>query len=155
MHVDESVPLILPARTSQRPRGREAASCRRSSKTGNGEDIRVPRITLYLPKLKFLLRDALNSSNLLLQWQNRRLRSQRRDAERIDLLVRLRVVALDVREIGRLAAERWVFPVEVTDPSERSMSKWRGLKGAVVSTYLCRAGYPLRMSLKLVLKCWT
>jgi hypothetical protein len=67
--------------------------------------------------LQYLLR-SLNSSNLLIQRQNRRNRSHRRDTVRIDLAMRLRVMALDVGEI-RSRAEGVVVPVEVADPSIR------------------------------------
>ena len=55
----------------------------------------------------------LNSRNLLLNRQNIRLRPHRRDRKLVDLLMALRIVVLNMRELGR-AAESVVLPVAVS-----------------------------------------
>ena len=77
-----------------------------------GSDVRIIVCTAYL-----CLRRSLHSRNLLVQRQDIRHRTQRRDSEGVDLAVTLGVVLLDVSELGR-AAEGLVVPVEVAQPPE-------------------------------------
>ena len=64
---------------------------------------------------------CLRRCDLLIQRQDIRLRPKRRDGKWVDLLVALGVVLLDVRKFGR-AAEGFVVPVQVSDPSMMSVS---------------------------------
>lgn len=72
---------------------------------------------------RFLLRlqSRLYRRHFLIQWQNVNIRSKRSDRIRIDLLVTLGVVLLDMRELRR-ASKSVVVPVEVAHPSVNQVS---------------------------------
>lgn len=62
------------------------------------------------------LQSCLNGWHLLIKRQYRRLWSNWCDTERVDLLVALGVMVLNVREFGR-ATESLVVPIAMPDPS--------------------------------------
>lgn len=84
--------------------------------------LRYPYDSVFLPNpIPFnhptsVLLHSFGSNNLLVQRQDVRERSKRRDGERVDLRVAPRVVPLDVVELRRLPKGR-VVPVQVAHPA--------------------------------------
>jgi hypothetical protein len=89
-----------------------------------------------------LLRRTKGSSsggNVLIERQNIRHWTNWCDRVRVDLLVRLCVVALDVSEFGG-ALEGIIVPVQVAHPPGKKYVRMISLCWWQNSTYLCRLG---------------
>lgn len=112
----------------------------------------IPFIKPFVP-LRSCFRRSFHSRHLLVERQDVGHGTQRRDGERVDLAVTLGVMLLDVRELRR-AAKSLVVPVQVAHPPFQSQLTFHTAQN-LVGTYLWRLGYPLRISRRLHLKCWT